>query len=90
MAPLECTATQLRTGQRLSGLMMLMTAMVGLGGDGSDGIGPPCTLLTSLSERERLGVKQQSETEVNHFIYSLFSPSPPPTHLSLPFSLSFL
>lgn len=52
MALLECTATQLHTGQRLSGLMMLMIVMVGDGGDGGDDIGPPCTLLTSLSERD--------------------------------------
>lgn len=39
--------------------------------DGADDIGPPGTPLTSLSERIR--VKQQSETQVNHFIYSSLS-----------------
>lgn len=36
--------------------------------DGADDIGPRSTPLTSLSERIR--VQQQSETQVNHFIYS--------------------
>lgn len=49
--------------------------------DGADDIGPRSTPLTSLSEGIR--VKQQSETQVNHFIYSSLSPSP----LSLSFSL---
>lgn len=51
MALLECTATQLHTDQRLSGLMMLMIVMVWDDGDGSDDIGPP-RRRTSLSERD--------------------------------------
>lgn len=57
--------------------------------DGADDIGPRSTPLTSLSEGIR--VKQQSETQVNHFIYSSLSPSPPLSFLlslSLP-QLSF-
>lgn len=45
--------------------------------DGADDIGPRSTPLTSLSERIR--AQQQSETQVNHFIYS-----------SLPLSLTYL
>lgn len=50
--------------------------------DGADDIRPPSTPLTSLSEGIR--VKQQSETRVNHFIYSSLS-LPPPLSLSLPY-----
>lgn len=56
--------------------------------DGADNIGPRSTPLTSLSERRR--VKQQSGTQVNHFIYSSLALSLPVfvslsfSHLSLP------
>lgn len=50
--------------------------------DGADDIGPQSTPLTSLSERIR--VQQQSETQVNHFIFThlFLSLSPSLAYLS--------
>lgn len=64
MALLECAAAQLHTGRRLSGAD---DADGCHGGDGGDDVGPPCTFLKTLR-----GI-QQSETEVNHFIYLFLS-----------------
>lgn len=71
--PLECAATQLHARPEIEWADEADDC------DGADDIGPRSTPLTSLSERIR--VKQQSETQVNRFIYSSLSLS-----LSLAFS----
>lgn len=69
--PLECAATQLHARPEIE------CADEADDCDGADDIGPRSTPLTSLSERIR--VKQQSETQVNRFIYSSLSLSPLPS-----------